>query len=269
MKKFSKGLGGFARIIAAILVFGALVATDARAEPSDFVSVSGQASFVKHRTLTPQYCPDYRPDNSGSEGCLRTRTYWALSVQAGPVRYELDQILAEGEEQVPEAIVIGGVWVRVGVSLSVKARATVVSRSFSILTDLQEVLILDRSEESVPYFGWTCESVGEGQPVYVDVFQNSREAEYSMRVQTMVPGESNPRTLASLEGVSAELTDLLIRFSGADHHIEADLAITSQGELQSGRDSLLRLTTRIPTLGRGSPEVPVEAAIHLVCGRTR
>jgi hypothetical protein len=269
MKKFSKQIGGWVCTFTSLVVFGALVVTDARASQADVISVAGQASFIKHRTLTPLYCPDYRPDNTGSEGCLRTQSYWALSIQDGPVRYELDQILAEGEEQQPDSIMIGGVLVRPGVSVSVKARATPVTRSFSLLTDLQEILILDRAEESAPFFGWTCESVGESQPVYVDVFQNSRDEEYSMRVQTMVPGESSPRTLASLDSVSAELTDLHIRFSGVDQHLEADLAIDSQGGLQSRRDSVLKITTRIPSADLGYVEVPVEAAVKLVCGRTR
>jgi hypothetical protein len=256
MKNFGKYIGSVVGIFAGIMIASGSVA---RAEDlGELRTVSGEATFIRHRTVTPQYCTE--------SGCLKGKTYWALSVRSGGVRYELDQILSEGEDSEPDTVTVGGVVVHQGVHVSITARTSMVNRSFVLLSDLREIVILDRGVLPMPFVGWTCQSVGEAQPVYVDVYQASRDGDYSMRVQSVSLGEDNPRTVASFDAVNVAIGQSDVRFVGADKRVQMDLTIDARGGEASEKDSLLKVVARAPSYGTS---FPVESSVKLLCGRTR
>jgi hypothetical protein len=265
---------GLAAMAVGGTAFGAGASWSDSAE--ELLTVSGTSSFVRRSTLIPQYCPGEPAQNTGANGCLKSRPYWALAIDARGMRYELDQVFAEGSESEPEAIEVGGVSVRSGVRISVTASVSRVSRGFAMLSDVREVVILDRGaldamavSRGSPFYGWTCKSVGESQPVYVDIFSTSREGGFAMTVQSIGLGESEPRTVASFEDVEFEMSGSLVRFIGSDRKLQVDLQIDSEEGAIGERESLLKVTTRAPSREGVGIDSPVESSVPLVCGRTR
>lgn len=234
-------------------------------ETGNYTSVSGTARFERRHTVTPLFC--------SFDGCIKPKTYWSLVVQAGGARYEFDKEYAEGQETAPESIQVGAVVVRPGTHLVVVAHVEVVSREYAILSDVQSVRVDmdERAEfsslEGAPFFGWTCRSVGEPRPVYVDVEQISRGGDYSMRVMSETgDGETSLRTIAAFGHVSLLVTEAAINFAGTTQQIHGELDIDQRGGRLNNLDSVLRLSGQVHAT---DVNAPIETSVKLVCDRTR
>lgn len=246
-----------------ILIGGArLASADAPdSQPDSVTTISGSVSFEKHHLLNPlSFC--------NQDGCSHPKPYWALVVESGTSKYILNKPFDEGTETAPEFIEVNSVVLRPGAHVEIQARVDVVSRDYAVFSDIQRInVVMDASNvASAPFFGWTCHSVGETHPVYVDVMQVSRNGDYSMRVLGSNGDASGVRNFVSFGQVSLNMTAASIEFEGAAHQITALLAIDQHNGRLGELDSLLSMTSELPPVDL---HAPIQTQFRLVCSRTR
>lgn len=238
------------------------------ADSSTYTTVRGIARFEKHRTVTPRLCT--------LEGCAQSQPYWALVVDAHRgEHYQIDQIFAVGQAQAPASVTLARVEIKPGMEISVQGHVDVESRAYAIVSGVESVQVGNKLEfsesSSTPFFGWTCHSVGENLPVYVDVEQVARDGGYAMRIQSeTADSDSSPRTVASFETVSLSMSSTSIDFAGSTQLLHADLDIDQRSGRLSALDSVLRLNGKVRSSDSELPfELVAKRAVKLVCDRTR
>jgi hypothetical protein len=260
-----KRLGGM--LAAFVMIAGASVASadELSLQTPHYSKISGVAHFERHHTVIPlTYC--------NAVDCIRAKPYWAMVVQAGSSRYELNQVFNEGSERAPEAVRVGSVVIRPGSRVVVQGHVDVITRDYAVISDIQKIdVVMDeelRSQEAgAPFFGWTCHSIGETHPVYVDVTQVSRNGGYAMKILSDTGTEQEGlRTVANFGEVRLSMTDESIAFEGSTHRVSAQLAIDQRAGRINDLDSMLHMTNEFQTIDR---EFPVHTTVRLACNRTR
>lgn len=252
-------------MVALFLIAGSSVASadEQSFRPGEYESIQGVASFERRSTVVSlDYCE--------GDSCVTPKVYWALMIQSGHSKYQLNQIFAEGSVDAPEHVELGSVIIRPGTHLSLEARVDVVTRDYVILSSPRKInFIMDLTElpSRQDFYGWTCHSLGEAKPLYVDIIQISREGEYTMRIQSVGETDQDPaQTLAEFDQVKFVRTDDVVNFAGSAHRINAELVIDYRGGKFNDFESSLMVTHSL-LANRG--RLPVETTMRLACNPTR
>jgi hypothetical protein len=229
----------------------------------DYVQLSGSASFVLRHSV--------RRLGDAKQHCIPAKSYWALTVQGGGIRYELNRFFAEGSNIAPESVEMDGVVIRPGSYISMQARVQVASRGYVLVSDPHNISAqmdpVDPSPSKPPFYGWACQSTAGQRQIYVDVVQVSREREYSMQVLTQGGSpRSELRTLASFGKVNLKMDSRSVQFAANHPRISVNLAIDQTANRLVDFESLLTLTGEVDTLDRS---VPIRSQVPLICNPTR
>jgi hypothetical protein len=233
-------------------------ADDQGLQVGQYSTITGNAVFEQHHTLLPlAICDD-------GQACAQTRSYWMLVIQSGHSRYEINQPFGKGSEVAPDSFVLNEIVVRQGSRLRMDAKVDVVSRDYAILSDVRNVNVI--MDMATPFFGWTCKSVGESAPIYVDIAQIEHNGNYSMRILSAAGSEDHTvQTVAAFKDVQLSMSDEAIDFAASTQRVVAELAIDQRGGRVSNLDSVLKISN---TMTRAD-QVSLETTVHLSCNRTR
>jgi hypothetical protein len=263
-----------------LLTLASLLESSALAAPVD---VTGSASLERRMTIVAlENCPH------GQSYCVASRPYWTLILSQGPERYEVSQMFDVGRETPPDEIVLSTVRIRPGEEVSLQGEAQVVDRSYSIITKVNHVAVIDISDPTgdigmssadmsspFPLYGWSCHgssSSDDSLSVYASIWHTadrlSDPANCRLRIDLISRGqggESYPVVSIDRVRVKTDHEDLI--YEGSSPELSAELrigqAIDGLFHPVTGQLRLTRLSTA------GDLRFPVETDVTVSCYRTR
>ena len=232
------------RFVFALALLSVIISTSAHAGGTVAI-IEGKVTFAQRKTFIPLFV--CRPPAK----CPAPTPYWALVVQTPTMSIELDQRFAPGSETEPALLEIAQVPVRVGYRISLEAELLSATGPYGFVSQPRNVMILDQGTDTPVYFGWSCHSDREQNPVfYANVLRTgepeaplslfgetsevvsalfapeAQDDHYRMRVSAFVNGDKPQIVpLANVERAKASLSGRRLSYKGISEHSSVELQI--------------------------------------------